>query len=343
MNALLVENRGEYEKHEKLLSIQATTITDKIGEQLIEELHNVQETNATLLTQALKKIESKTLQRLDTYLNEEKQDLTNWVSAINTSHNTTESIERIESAMNKYPGVKVLFVKFQEEITPLLSSENQVIKKHAIERYNGQARLFSDNCRSEDWSFANDALEQSLQLGNQFMIDVQNTRHSNLKNKIFNLELLSTLTKSNTELSTVSIEVIEKADKEIDKKLFDSYPELKARYNKVSQQFIAYFTPSHEDEKTIKEYNLTALSDFHTALTLFHSNENAFKSGASIHLLIEKLGGWKSEHLASPTQVYFQNVYSEIFSKLNPNVKVEFSKAMLNAPRKEVIPDELPF
>ena len=48
-----------------LPSIQATTITDKVGEQLKEVLHNIQEANTTLLTQALKKIESKTLQRLD--------------------------------------------------------------------------------------------------------------------------------------------------------------------------------------------------------------------------------------------------------------------------------------
>ncbi|EGL83703.1 hypothetical protein CathTA2_0750 [Caldalkalibacillus thermarum TA2.A1] len=83
-------------------------------------------------------------------------------------------------------------------------------------------------------------------------------------------------------------------------------------------------------------YNKRALREIKRAYNLFQRHERKYKKGEGIGELTALLGGWDTNALFAPTQAYFEGVYREIFSKLQPEVKVEFTEQILNVNKKVV-------
>lgn len=281
-------------------------------------------------------LEKRILSQLNTYLQEEEEDIKKWVALVEENKGeAATTIPIIESALNKYPSSRMLMNLFQEHISFLLTAENVVIRKHAIERYNRAARVFIDNCKATDWSYAKQVLEDALKLGNMYINETETKRVAKLKDTLNVLEQ-KIVKVGNSSVTEGELLEIEKLDGQIDKKLLGNYPELLQRYQHISKKLLAYFSAEQTDEEKWKQYNLRAVQAFKDAYQLFLANEKTYKKGININSILSNLGGWEAKYFYPSTQVYFQAVYSEIFAKLDPDVKPVFSSKMITEGKKEI-------
>ncbi|KMY51033.1 hypothetical protein [Peribacillus loiseleuriae] len=304
-NDLLVKYQSEFKSIER-----------NIMQNIVERLDETQE-----------EITSK----LDFYINEELNEIDKWIHAIKKYKNSpAKCVAMLESALNKYPSSKHLMNLYKENILFLIDSKSPVIKRQAIERYNRTTRVYLDNCRVEDWEFAEEIKNHSLKLGNQYMNDIESKRLSKIKETIEELQIKVSKLTYRKNLTDEEINEIEQLDNQVDKAFIANYPDLNDRYNEVSKMLIQYFSTVENDESRIKEYNLNAIDSIQIAYNDFQNNDKSYKKGENIHKLVSKLGGWDSKYLYSSTQIYFQSAYSEIFSKLDLNVKPTFTEKMVN-------------
>jgi hypothetical protein len=193
-----------------------------------------------------------------------------------------------------------------------------------------------DNCSAADFSYAKKELDHSLKLGNQYMNEVENKRLAIQKETLESLELKVEALQLSEDHTDAEVNAIEALDQKIDKSFIKQYPNLHTQYQDISKKLMKYFAPAEKEETVIKQYNLEAIESIKSAYSTFQSNERNYKQGINFQVLTEKLGGWESQYLDPSTQIYFQSVYSEIFSKLNPDVKPKFARGMLKEVKKDI-------
>ena len=105
------------------------------------------------------------------------------------------------------------------------------------------------------------------------------------------------------------------------------------KYQQVTAKLTADLMEKPSEEK-IKSYNLKAVESFRKAQNYFNNNETSVKKGQSLTEIINYLGGWDMQYLSPPAQIYYQNVYSDIFSKLDADIKPQMTERILKASAK---------
>jgi hypothetical protein len=80
---------------------------------------------------------------------------------------------------------------------------------------------------------------------------------------------------------------------------------------------------------------LSAVDQFKLAQEKFSSNEAHYKQEMTC-ISYKDVREWDQTYLSRCPQLYFQNIYADIFSKLNPLAKPKMTKLMLNETKRKV-------
>lgn len=284
-----------------------------------------------LVEKKLTQLNQTTQESLNTYLNQEVEEMSIWFENIQEENNHARAIQKLESALNKFPGSDTLIQEYKNRIEPFLESSETAIQKSAIERFNRATRLYLDNCHPSMWNVAKELKDDALSLGNLYMKNRENQFKVNAEKIISALEAAIT----NTPPTKNQLQQIEYLDEQLEKDILKNYKDLYTRYNKITQRLINHLSKDL-DEQSIRDYNLLAVDQFKHAQEKFSSNEAHYKQGNDLHLLTKMLGEWNQTYLSAPSQLYFQNIYADIFSKLNPSAKPKMTKLMLKETKRKV-------
>lgn len=141
--------------------------------------------------------------------------------------------------------------------------------------------------------------------------------------------------KTQKEFDNLLIELSEK-ENELEKDGFS------AQQNKFYEQLTKDYTNTISkkmEELIFKEnlnYNKEALLSYKEAFDLFKGNEGIYKSRESelYNLATKKLFAYDSSKLFNETLIYYNNIYSYIFSKLDDNMKFKITELSINAAMK---------
>lgn len=278
------------------------------------------------------------VERLDAYLLEEQAKMRRWVRAIGErAVDAPRAIELAESGLNQFPSSREIFDALVGLLDPLTRSDNWTVRKGAIERMNRAIRIFLDNCAVEDWDGAHRLLEVNLKAGNTLVQAADAQRSGGLEAQLAKLEQKLEEVQAKPKLTDEDLEQLQLADESIDKRWLETRPMLKARYDRAAQALIRRLRASDGPEgDPQREYSLMAVRSIGQAYEWFGVHEKTVKKGLDLETLAERLGGWDTRYLSTPAQVYYQSVYSEIFSQLNPDVKPSFTELILRMPSKKV-------
>jgi hypothetical protein len=337
LSMVLFENtKQNKELYENMLASHTSTYTSMVKQhsEVIQQVTNnvikEVETNVNEISVELGK-------RINFYIEQENLEIQKWIKTIQSYHsNHALAIEFLESALNKYPSSRELIKEYCLHIKKLITSDKSSIRKQAIERYNRAARIYLDNCLHQDWNYAKEIMDEALKIGNEYINDIEKQRYKKENNMILQLEQKASLLKTGVKLSEAEIDEIEKLDQMVDKNFVNQHKILMERYISVSQRFMRFFSNIQDDDTAIKEYNLKALKSIHEAHSNFKLNEKIYKQGIDINKIVKLLGGWDMSILHPSTQIYFQSVYSDLFAKLNPDVKSNFTEKILKMEKKEI-------
>lgn len=283
------------------------------------------------LSQHTEKVNSKITSSLNSYLIQEDEEIKEWTKLIAGENNTATAIYKLETALNKFPSCLELIQLFADRITPLLLSTDSNVQKRAIERYNRATRIFLDNCAPQHWEEAKEMYEDALTLGNLFMKEQVQGFEETAERAIRELE---EIVKSDI-LDVQQMKRVEELDKQLSKEVLKSFNKLNTRYQTVTQKLFKQITPE-ADNVVVEDYNLRALEEFKKASNLFNSDMQFYKTRAGLKELAYLLGAWDQKHLTPAIQIYFQSVYSDVFSKLEPIDKPLMTELMLKAEKEPV-------
>ncbi|MBB5175036.1 hypothetical protein [Texcoconibacillus texcoconensis] len=286
-----------------------------------------------------RRIEEKTQQLLDrfnVYIEEEEREINAWLTHVQQEDNRAKKVDILESAINKHPSSRKLVEGYIAAIQPLTQATNDRIRKSAIERMQRTLRVFLDHCQAEDFTYAFDQLDASLKLGNNYMNEVEGKRADHLNATLKKLESYMNKLDKNGSLSEADIEEIEKLDSALDRSFLAQDEAQKKRYEVISKKLMDYFTNQAPSEQEKRSYNFKALQAIKQAHESFLSHEKEAKKGTNIQKYSRLLGGWDMDRFYPATQVYYQSVYSDIFSKLEAQVKPEFTKMIMNSDQQTV-------
>lgn len=144
------------------------------------------------------------------------------------------------------------------------------------------------------------------------------------------------ITTNNQEL----LSEINELDQLIDQKSLRGKPALKEQYEQCSKLFAEYL--AQQDESRViaekeKKYNLTAVENHKEALELFTKSKGLFSD--INHLLDEivyLIGGWDVRYLLPPAQVYTNQVYMAIFTKLKADDQIKLTSKMVKKEKRSL-------
>lgn len=288
-----------------------------------EELSN----HVMLTLNETKNIISKQLKEdLHTYVEYDELQQKEWMVLIKSQTNQRVKLQYIESALNKFPSNRQFFEGYMELLKATLVHATPKAKKTIIEKMNHVSRIFFDNCKAEDAPYAQKSKDETIRLGHDFMKEIDQAQEKQLANMINKLEQLAVASKAN-------IVEIENLDTQINKGLLKNYPNLMQKYQRITAKLATDLMEKPSEEK-IKTYNLTAVESFRKAQNYYKNNEASIKKGVNLTQIIHYLGGWDMQYLSPPAQIYYQNVYSDIFSKLDPEIKPQMTEQILKASAK---------
>lgn len=264
---------------------------------------------------------------LHTYIHFDEQQQQAWFTQIEAESDKRKKIQLLESALNKFPSNKQFFVMYSKLLEETIELATPSAKKKIIEKMHYAARIFFDNCNSSDASFAMMKKDEAIRLGHTYMKQVTEVEKQKLIERVATLRQLVN--------SNAALIKIEQADEQINQVTLARYPEIQSDYKKITATLSSRLMKKVTDEQ-MKQYNLKAVTAFKNAHSKFTANETTMKTGTNLHEVIALLGGWKTEYLQAPTQMYYQSVYADIFGKLKAEVKPKMTEDMLKAPVKEV-------
>lgn len=296
-----------------------------------EQFTGLSNSLANKLSQNNKELKQKITLSLNSYLIQEDKEVEEWTKLVNEETNTTAAIHKLETALNKLPGCLELMKLFADRITPLLLSADSKVQKRAIERYNRAARIFLDNCAPQYWEEAKEMYEDALTLGNLYMKERVQGFEETAERVIRELEEIV----EHDILDAEQMNRVEELDKQLSKEVLKSFDKLNTRYHKATQKLFKQITPE-ADNVVVEDYNFRALEEFKKASNFFNSDMSFYKTGAGLKKLANLLGAWDHNQLNPATQIYFQSVYSDVFSKLEPADKPIMTELILKAEKVSV-------
>jgi len=308
------------EQQQKKLDEELRSLSDLYEKRVEEKLDSM-----------LVELNSTVKNSLYSYLIQEEKEIKEWLDIIEKEKNHARAIQQLESALNKFPGSYDLIQVYARRITPFLESSENTVRKMALERYNRATRVFLDNCQPSVWAEANKLHADSLSIGNLYMKNQVTQVKLRAEEIIRELEVIVT----DNELTKKQLERVEILDNQLQKDILKNFKELNTRYTKVTQRLFSHLSPE-TNQQAIQNYNLEAVKQFKKAQELFTNQETQFKQGNDLKQLTTLLGSWDHTYLTSTTQLYLQNVYSEIFAKLSPESKPEMTKLMLTTKKQKV-------
>lgn len=325
---------------EQRLPLQFGELSKKLNETSVEHFQqmvdNQKNTNNEILIQMSQKLDervkliSEQLKGdLHKYVNYDEIQQNEWLNLIQSQTNQRTKIQFIESAMNKFPSNRQFFEEYLQLLKVTLGNATPIAKQRIIEKMNHSSRIFFDNCTVDDANFAQQTKDYVIRLGHDFMKEFDRAQEKELSLLINKLEELVGSSKTN-------LVVIENLDTEINKAILKNYPSLYQKYQQITTKLTTSLMEKPSEEK-IKSYNLRAVESFRKAQNYFINNESSIKKGQNLEEIIKYLGGWDLQYLSSPTQIYYQNVYSDIFSKLDANIKPQMTERILKATSKGII------
>ena len=123
--------------------------------------------------------------------------------------------------------------------------------------------------------------------------------------------------------------------------------DLLKEYDAITKRLLAIFQPDANKnakgkrEESERQYNLNAVEQHKEALATFNKDnefleENNFKKGLNLDLLVDRVGGWDLRYLYPSTLSYTNSVYSYIFSKLKPEAQLKITEKMIKSDKKTI-------
>lgn len=135
------------------------------------------------------------------------------------------------------------------------------------------------------------------------------------------------------ELDEILI-AIAKLDAHIDHDMLTEQQEL--HYNQLNKSYTALISKkmSEIERNDNIEYNRRAADAFATVFDLFRKDENRYKKQAQLLALTSKLFAFDASRLFTETLIYYNHIYSYIFSKLDDDGKLALTKHSIECERK---------
>ena len=332
-------------KELKELIAKANDQSEKQHQELIressEEMHRIMEKHFAESSNKVDEEWSSLLdnvkKQMNAFINERQIEHDKWLEQIREKTlSTQQKVEMLESAMNQFPESKDLFTEYNQTLQPYLNDKLEEVRMHTAKKLNKASRTLLDYCSVDDWDFALKRHNENLRAGNYLMKEHVEEKLDAERKKLDHLESALGRLSSNPDDHSI-VDEIEKIEAELDKRTIERDVVLLNRLRRLTEVMVGHFTRGDEhDERVIKKYNQKAISSFREASRIFRNNEKSYKAGAGLSSITGKMGGWDMNILKPEVQAYYQAVYQEIFGKLDPEVKPEFTERMLNSHQKAV-------
>ncbi|WP_099363673.1 hypothetical protein [Fredinandcohnia onubensis] len=324
------KQQENFQKFEKEARQVISQYFEDLKENLKVEVTQLKEETKVGIEHAVKHSENLLLEKLNVYLFEEEKEIQQWIEKASLAKSPNEKVQILETAINKYPMIPVLVMAYKETLQTLLPNVDDRTRKRIIEKLNHAARIHLDNCKPNDWFSAKTFKDETLRLGNEYMSNQERIFIEKTNKTLQELQQLVSL-----DITEHELKKIEKLDESIDKNILKHYPELFSHYQNLTAQLMKQINTEPSQEQ-VKAYNSRAIQAFKRAQSKFNQLETRYKKGEMLEELTRELGGWEQNYFSMPTQIYFQNVYSDIFAKLSPAAKPMLTELMLNTPLKKV-------
>lgn len=132
------------------------------------------------------------------------------------------------------------------------------------------------------------------------------------------------------------LQIINELDNEIDKDLLSE--EQKIHYDSLTKDFSALISEMMREleYQSNIEYNNRAVNSYKEAFDKFQSNENKYKNNMQqlFDLALKSLFAYDAAKLFNETLIYYNHIYSYIFSKLDDNGKFQLTKYSIDCEKK---------
>jgi transcriptional regulator NrdR family protein len=123
----------------------------------------------------------------------------------------------------------------------------------------------------------------------------------------------------------INIEILDEKESKLYEELTKEYP------NVISQKLEEF------EQNRLKEYNKKAVADFHHVYNEFKEDEDKYKTSLlELKRLVErKLFSYDASQLVNETLIYYNHVYSYIFSKLDEVGKFKLTELAIEMEKKK--------
>lgn len=266
-----------------------------------------------------------------------------WIERATKTAKQLPRTEVLAAALLRYPTVKPVFSELFSQRQKLLESPLSLdVKRLIITELISLSENFQRNCNPGDLGYAARMVAKSSELGDDLIEEARSLQRESIS---FTLdEIAAELTKlaANMARPDAALDKLAQLDASLDDAIINNFPELKSRRAELTEKTIEIVSkprqPSGSDD--VKAYNRRAIAAANSAFARFgtHDDGKLFSSGSvnfniasNQQVLINDLGGWDTALLLPSTSMFVNQVYGEIFQKLNHEGRVSLASLMVNA------------
>lgn len=262
-------------------------------------------------------------------INKSNKEIENWLQYVKSLDQPQDQLRALESSINKYPFSKKLIQKYIEILSPRLHHTNNLAYKNMLERFNSIARVFLDNCSVEDYDYAKNLYETTVNLGRQFMEENYEKRKNIVSEQLTMIENLVEQIKQSQPYEKESLmNKLENQEQSLDKNFIQKVGFLKRRYHNLTKEIIQLFEEESEQEVDIKAYNLRVVNE----LKRLEEKLELYPEKLKDHHVIEvtrQLGRLNTALFTAEVNLYYQTIYNEFFIKLSRSQRAMFTEQVL--------------
>ena len=241
--------------------------------------------------------------------------------------------ERFEAYINfllylaeKLPAIdeQIQFLN-QAEIAMAFFEENADLSPELIDKINAYKEQISNINRT-----LNEAMEKK-RLNAAKSQEMENQKWIN---ELLKIEIKFSNINSQQEFDAI-LENISDIDMNIDHENLTLVQ--KKQYDQINKKFNACISDVMREleYKNNVEYNQEAISSYERAFKKFKSNESMYKKSSQLYALVSgTLFAYDAARLFNETLIYYNHIYSYIFSKLDDHGKFELTKYSIECERK---------
>jgi len=250
-----------------------------------------------------------------------------------------EALGALDSAIDKYPASRLLLELYGKVIGPLIKSEDTMVKRDSLKRYNRVVELFFNHCCFEDWEFAFKVKRGVNSIGDNMVNVLQQKRISRIKDIISEFENQVEDLMRKKQINEIDIQRLNKIDESIEKQLLIAIPDLESKYHNLSKRVLEKFKTDQENSQENKQaqYNKRAIEAAKIALDRFNDFDSKHIDQNQLQQIVSKLGVWERNYFYPSTALYHNTVYQQIFSELSNENKLKITRLMADTLKKEII------